>query len=428
MDRVSTRLWYSLYNLLLYVGVVVCLPFWLVVRFVRGRYRGQFKERMGVLSDEVLARFGERPALWVHAASAGETASAVPLVRALKAQWPDRPLLFTVTSRYGKEMAGRQLADLADAICFSPLDLPFFCRRYLNAARPFLYVMVETDIWPNILRKAQRRGIPCVLASGYASPRNFPRSFWRAVFTHIDLFLMQTGEDAKNIVARGAVADRVSVAGNMKFDSTAGAVPADEIPALREDFGIPEGVPVFVAGSTLHEDEAPMLDAIATVRGEGVDLHAILAPRRQEHVAEVVRGLEERGLPWVRRTEGGRAPILVLDTMGELARTYNLASVAYVGGGFTPDVGLHNLIEPLVCGCPVLFGPHRGKAARVAQEILRTGAGREVADGAALLGAMREILTDPARAAQLVEAGHVLLADNQGAAERQAEKIRSCVP
>ena len=172
----GTVFWFVLYNTLLYLGVLLCLPFWLFVRLFRGRYRGQFRERMGILGPDVRSRFGARKAIWVHAASAGETASAVPMVRALKESLPGHPVLFTVTSRYGKQMAQRRLEGVADAVCFSPLDVPFFCRRFLNAADPLLYVMVETDIWPNLLRIAQRRGIPCALASGYASPRSFPRT------------------------------------------------------------------------------------------------------------------------------------------------------------------------------------------------------------------------------------------------------------
>ncbi|MHC4954345.1 MAG: 3-deoxy-D-manno-octulosonic acid transferase [Planctomycetota bacterium] len=419
--------WFLLYNTILYLGVLVCLPFWLFVRLIRGRYRGQFRERMGILDPKVCARFRGRRAIWVHAASAGETVAAVPLVRALRQAIPDHPVLFTVTSRYGKEMAQRRLEGVADAVCFSPLDLPLFCRRFLDAFQPVLYVMVETDIWPNILRKCQRRGVPCALASGYASRRSFPRPFWRAVFTQIDLFLMQSEEDARNIVERGADPARVSVGGNMKFDSSTGAVPESKIPALRREFGLDDGGPVFVAGSTLAEDEAPVLDAIAGLRREGIDLHAIVAPRRQERVPDVVRELAERDLPAVRRTEGGSSVVLVLDTMGELASTYNLAGVAYVGGGFTPDVGLHSLIEPLVCGAPVLFGPQRGKAARVAAEVLRFGAGMEVADGAALLDAMRGILTDPDTTARFAEAGQRLLELHQGAAARQGKRIGELV-
>jgi len=204
-------------------------------------------------------------------------------------------------------------------------------------------------------------------------------------------------------------------------------VPAADLPALREDFGFPPGRPVLVAGSTLADDEGPVLDAIASLRAEGIDLHAIVAPRRQDRVPEVLRGLAARGLDAALRTDGTRAPVLVLDTMGELALTYNLASIAYIGGGLTPDVGLHNLIEPLVCGVPVLFGPHRGKAARVAHEVLRLGAGVEVADGTALCDAMRRILTDAEAARRFAEAGQAVLRLNQGAAARQAERIHEAV-
>ncbi|MGH7162411.1 MAG: 3-deoxy-D-manno-octulosonic acid transferase, partial [Planctomycetota bacterium] len=149
MARLRIALWYALYNVLVHLGALLCLPFWLFARFLRGRYRGQFRERMGILPRAALARFGERPAVWVHAASAGETVSAGPLVRRLREAFPDAPFLLTVTSRYGKEMAERSLGGAVDAVLFSPLDLPWFVRRFLERVNPLLYVMVETDLWPN---------------------------------------------------------------------------------------------------------------------------------------------------------------------------------------------------------------------------------------------------------------------------------------
>lgn len=424
----GVTLWYAIYNVVLHVGVLVCLPFWLFVRVVRGRYRGQFLERMAIFPPEMRGKFGERPAVWIHAASAGETASAAPLVLALREHLPGYPILFTFTSRYGKEMAARRLGDTVDAICFSPLDLPLFCRRFLDLVRPHLYVMVETDLWPNLVRRAKDRGAAVAIASGHAGPRSFPRPFWHAVLGHVDLLLMQTEADAHNIRRRGAPADRVHVMGNLKFDSSAGRLEAGEVVAWREELGLPEGAPVFVAGSTLAEDEGPVLEAIAALRASGLDLHAIVAPRRQERVAEVKRGCETRGLDVVLRTAGGRAPVLILDTMGELARSYSVAQVAYVGGGLTPDVGLHNLLEPLVCGAPVLFGPWRGKARRIAEEVLRAGAGVEVENSVvSLLDTLRSLLTDVGRHAELVERGRSLLASHEGAAARQAARIRELV-
>jgi 3-deoxy-D-manno-octulosonic-acid transferase len=423
-DGPGPRIWYALYNLLLHAGALLSLPVWLFVRILRGRYRGQFRERMGILPAGVLEAFGSRSSVWIHAASAGETASAVPLVHQLRKAFPDDPFLFTVTSRYGKEMACRQLEGVVDAICFSPLDLPLFCARFLNRIRPHLYVMVETDLWPNLVRRARARGVKIAVASGHAGPRSFPRSFWRIVLDHVDLLLMQTPYDAQNIRRRGARAERVAVMGNLKFDSTGADLPAPERAALRRELGVPEAVPVLVAGSTLAEDEAPVLDAIAELRREGTDLHAILAPRRQERVPEVVRGCMERELAHVRRTEGGgSAPVLILDTMGELASSYNLADVAYVGGGLTPEVGLHNLLEPLVCSAPVLFGPHHGKAERIAAELLRLGAGIEVGGKEALLDAARRVLGDEPTRERLAAAGRELLQLNRGAAERQANRI-----
>jgi 3-deoxy-D-manno-octulosonic-acid transferase len=415
---------------LLHLGALVCLPFWVFVRLVRGRYRGQFLERMAILSPGTVERLRGGRTVWIHAASAGETASAVPLVRRLKSAFPASPILFTVTSRYGKEMAAKQLAGVADAVCFSPLDLPTFVRRYLAKVDPILYVMVETDLWPNMVRKAKRRGIPVVLASGHASARagwRLLRPFGRAVLSHVDAFLMQSEADVRNILDRGAPPDRVLPMGNLKFDGTAGLLGDAERARLRELFRIPAGAPVLVAGSTLEEDEAPVLDAVAALRREGTDLHAVVAPRKRERAEELRRGCAARGLPCALRTGGGGAPVLILDTMGELARAYNLAEVAYVGGGLTPEVGLHNILEPVVCGVPVVFGSHHGKAARIAAEFLRHGAGVEVRDGTGLLDALRTALTDVAARERLRRAGSDLLRRHQGAAERQALRIRELV-
>ncbi|MFI5401655.1 MAG: 3-deoxy-D-manno-octulosonic acid transferase [Planctomycetota bacterium] len=414
------------YNIALHLGALACLPVWLAARLFRGRYRGQFKERMGILPKELLARFGGEGAVWVHAASAGETAAAVPLVRRLRDLLPRRPFLFTVTSRYGKEMAERRLKGVVDAIAFSPLDLPLFCRRFLRRVRPALYVMVETDFWPNLVHLAKRRGARVAVASGHAGPRTFPRPFWRSAFRDVDLLLMQSETDARHIVARGAPLARVQVGGNLKFDGAARMDPS-AVPAWRKELGIPAGARVLVAGSTLFEDEAPVLDAVRALRSEGVDLLAIVAPRRQERVAPLVDACSARGLAVARRTGGGSGAVLVLDTMGELQKAYEVADVAYVGGGLTPEVGLHNVIEPLVCEVPVLMGPHRGKARRLAEEVLRAGAGLEVKDGPDLAGALRSLLLDPARREALAAAGRELLRAHRGAAERQAARLAELV-
>jgi 3-deoxy-D-manno-octulosonic-acid transferase len=425
-DRIPL-IWYVIYNVALHLGALACLPFWLVARLVRGRYRGQFKERMGILPPEILARFPQAEgAVWIHAASAGETAAATPLVRRLRDLLPRRPFLFTVTSRYGKEMAARRLEGVVDAVAFSPLDLPLFCRRFLDRIRPSLYVMVETDLWPNLVMLAKRRGAKVAIASGHAGPRSFPRPFWRRVFRDVDVMLMQSESDARHIVARGAPEPRVRVAGNLKFDGAA-RMDAAALPAWRAELNLPAGAPVLVAGSTLIEDEAPVLDAVRDLRREGTGLVAIVAPRRQERVAPLLEACAARGLAAARRTGGGSGAVLVLDTMGELQRADEVADVAYVGGGLTPEVGLHNVIEPLVCEVPVLMGPHRGKARRLAEAVLRAGAGLEVGDGAALREALRSLLVDPARRQALAAAGRDLLAAHRGAAERQASRLAELV-
>jgi len=422
------RSWYALYNLLLHLGALLLLPYWLFVRFARGRYRGQFRERMGLFTAGTLDPFGAKRAVWIHAASAGETVSASGLVRLLRAALPGHPFLFTVTSRYGLEMARRQLAGQVEAITFSPLDLPLFCRRFFNRVRPMLYVMVETDLWPNLVRLLRRRGVAVAVASGHAGPRSFPRSFWASVLSRVDLFLMQTAHDAANLGGRGAPPERIKVCGNLKFDGSGIRLPEEEIPALRDRFGLPSDAPLLVAGSTLAEDEGPLLAAITALRAKGLPLHAVIAPRRQERAEALVAGAAAAGLKAARRTQGGSGDLLVLDTMGELASAYNLACVAYVGGGLTPSVGLHNLLEPLVCGVPVVFGPHHGKAARIAAEFLRLGAGVEIDGPGGLAPALESLLGDAAYRRRLAAAGEELLTLHRGAAQRCAREIMALLP
>jgi len=421
---VRDAFWFGLYNVLLHVGSLLSLPVWLALRFARGRYKGQFRERMGLLDPSVVEAFAGGPgAIWVHAASAGESTSAAPLVRALRRRLPGRPVLFTVTSRYGKRRAAALLGGDVDAVCFSPLDLPLFNARFLNRIRPALYVMVETDFWPNLVRQARRRGARAALASGHAGPRSAPRGFWRAAFRPVELFLMQSETDARHIERRGAPPERVRVMGNLKFDAVDGRLDGAAAGAWRAELGLPPGVPVLVAGSTHPEDEGPVLDAVAAVRRDGIDLHAVVAPRREERVEPVVAACAARDLACARRTAGGRAPVLVLDTMGELARTYSVADVAYVGGGLTPDVGLHSLLEPLVAGAPVVFGPHFGKARRIASEVRAAGAGVEVGGGEALQEALARLLHGGAEVEGMRRAGQAVLDRHRGAAEEQAEAI-----
>ncbi|MFQ5767556.1 MAG: 3-deoxy-D-manno-octulosonic acid transferase [Acidobacteriota bacterium] len=416
------RLWAGLYTVLLEAGQTAVAPLGLAYRLA-GRELGNLNRRRGVLPASTLSRLNGRRAIWVHAASAGETAAAFPLVCRLQDALPDHPVLFTVTSPYGLAMARRQMGERVAGIHYAPLDLPRYCRRLLRQVRPLLYLVVENDVWPNMVRMVKEQGGKVIVASGQAGPRTFPREFWRATFRHVDRFLMQTDGDARNIVSRGALPSRVEVMGNLKMEGRVPPLAGGERRCMEEEFGFPAGASILVAGSVQKEDEVPVLEAVARLRQEGIDLRAVVAPRRLDRVAAIEQRCVSLHLASVRRTAGGRAPVVILDSMGELARVYGLARVAYVGGGFTRPGGLHNLAEPLALGVPVLYGPFHGQVTRLAGEVLKEGAGLEIRKKAALAPALGRVLRREKLRGQMAAAAEALMAPHRGASTRYLQAI-----
>lgn len=409
-----------LYNLVLIFLVIISSPIFIYKMIVDKRYRIGLSERLGFLPNSVLAAFDGNQPIWFHAASVGEVNASVRLLEKVRERWPDRKLLVSTFTPTGNIAAREKLK--ADGVIFLPMDLPFVVGRVLKKVNPSTLILMETELWPNLITKAGRMGIPVVMVNGRISDRSYGK-YWlispllRKVFDYVRLFLMQSDGDAQRIVMLGAEPSKVSVTGNIKFDVR---VPVNEIPFMNDWNG-----PVFVAGSTHRGEEAQILDIYKDLQGRYGSMKLILAPRHLERIMEVQEILAEKGLQYVRRSEvSGKlaSSILLLDTLGELASFYKYGTIVFIGGSLVP-VGGHNPLEPAILGRPVLFGPYMENFRDIAQILVDSGGGDRANNAEELRGWIDRLLADENLCSSMGNRARQAVLQNRGAVERTVVAI-----
>ncbi|HEX9748870.1 MAG TPA: 3-deoxy-D-manno-octulosonic acid transferase [Methylomirabilota bacterium] len=406
---------YALYSAVLGVGLLAYLPAFLARRR-RAGYGRDLAQRLGRVGDGL----PPEPRCWIHAVSVGESAAAVPLVEGIHRRWPELGIVVSTITPTGARIVAERLAGTA-AHRYFPIDLPGPVRRALDAARPRFFIAIETELWPNFLRALARRRIPAMIANGRISDRSFRRYRWvrglmRRVLADVSVFAMQTEEDARRIIALGAPPSRVVVTGNLKTDLVPDA--GDATSAWRERLRLGPDARVWIAGSTHRGEEAIVLDAFLRARTRCPDLALLLAPRHPERAGEVEELIRERGLAAARRSRlpagGAPGPVVILDTVGELAALYALAEVVLVGGSLVP-IGGHNVLEPAMHGKPVLVGPHMSNFREGSELLQRSGGGLVVKDGPELEREVTRLLEDHDLARRMGEAARRAFAGRQGA-------------
>ncbi len=425
---------YLLYDALLLLYVLVRLPSvaWAVWR--HGKALGDLGERCGRLPAAVNPE--RRPSIWVHAVSVGETLAARPLLAALRDAYPGHRRLLSTTTATGQHVA-RGLGDLADATFYAPFDLPPFISRTLDRAAPDLLIVVDTEIWPNLLRACRRRGVRTVLANGRLTARSFrryrlARRFMRRVVGDFDRICVQTELWARRFGALGAAASRVSVTGSLKFDAPPAVASGGEGHPVLACLPVSAGRSVVVAASTLRGEEEPVLRAFARARERDGGALLIVAPRHPERFGEVARIAAAAGYRVVRRTsleQGGTpaADVVVLDTIGELPHVYQVATCVFVGGSLVPAGG-HNILEPAAAGKAILFGPHMESFAEIARLFVDHSAAVQVRTAIELESEVAALLDDPERCARLGAAGRAVLEAHRGATERTLAAVAELLP
>jgi 3-deoxy-D-manno-octulosonic-acid transferase len=363
---------------------------------------------------------GARPRAWLHAVSVGEAIAATPLVEGLRRRYPSLPLVITTVTDTGASVVRERFRDQATHR-FLPVDLPGPVRRMVDAVEPAFLIGMETELWPTLFRTLARRKVPVMIANGRLSDRSFKRyqlvrGFMRDVLGDVTVFAMRSAEDARRIIALGARPERVFVTGNLKNEG--GDDPPGAADLWRRLLGVPDGEPVWIAGSTHRGEEDAVLTAHAAARRSFPGLTLVLAPRHPERVPEILNVIEARGVSAVRRSELPRpkrsGAVILLDTVGELAQIYTLADVVFVGGSLVPAGG-HNMLEPAARGKPVLLGPHNENFRDAAELLLSCGAAQTVRNPIELGAELAALLTDRDRRERAGAAGRAAVASRHGA-------------
>ncbi|MFI5114072.1 MAG: 3-deoxy-D-manno-octulosonic acid transferase [Terriglobales bacterium] len=352
---------YALYSALLGLFLLLTLPYWLLQMLRHGKYRAGLGQRLGRVPPALAAP--NQPTIWVHAVSVGEVVAASGVIAGLKEKFPSHRVLVSTTTSTGQKLAARRFG--AENVFYFPLDFGFAIRPWLATLRPELVVVAETEFWPNFLRLAKRGGARIAVINGRISDRSLSGykrlRFWLPkILDNVALFLAQTEEDRRRLIAIGAPEPKVAVAGNLKFDVAPPPTPAI-VESLRENLARSGAGPVLVCGSTLEDEEGPLLSAFRNILANHPKAVMVLAPRHPERFALVEEMVKRLGFRCSRRSLWGGEPVaggvFLLDSIGELAALYSLATIAFVGGSLVPRGG-HNILEPALYGVPVLTGNH----------------------------------------------------------------------
>lgn len=411
-------------------------------RLRQGKYKGGWREK---LTGRLHRKSPDRRCLWFHAVSVGEVLQLQKVLDETAAQFPDAELFITTTTDTGYDVALKKYPQ--HTVSYFPLDFTWAVSRALQAIRPDLVVLVELELWPNFIFQCRRNRTPLALINGRIGEKSF-RGYSRVkpliqrVLRCFDVLAVQNDTFRQRLVDLGAAADRVVVTGNIKFDRVESNRQNARTAELRRTFGIGPHEKVFIAGSTQSPEEMYALDGWRMLRPEFPNLRLILVPRHKDRFDEVAELVHQRGLPLLRRSqvvagsndtsapdhrgfglpEQHGSPVLLLDTLGELAACWGLADVAFVGGSLT-NRGGQNMLEPAGYGAAVLFGPNTWNFQDITQSLLSRGAGRVVRDPDELTQSLRELLQQPMVAERMGSAARQFVGEQQGATARTVERI-----
>ena len=420
-----------LYNLIQILALILFSPLLFVKIITSDKYRGLVPARLGIGLVHRLSRLGpDRPRIWIHALSVGEVTSAQSLVRSIRAAYPEATLLFSATTLTGMKLATQSLAREVDLFIHFPLDFFITTNRFLTLVDPDLFILVETDFWPNFMHTLKRKKIPALLVNGRISARSHDRyqlfrPFFNSLFSCFRFLSMQTAIDAERMRALGIPAERIRTLGNLKYDAVLpGGSTNDAL--SREALGIDEEKIIWLAGSTHAGEEEIIFQVFSHLSRRFTSLFLIVAPRKTERTREVLTAARRQGLTVRCRTGDAadidRATVLILDTIGELAALYRFCDIAFIGGSLVAAGG-HNPLEPAAHGRPVLFGPHMEDFQEIARDLVQCGGGRICRDGNALFNRIEQWLADPGARNRAGANAAAMVAEQQGVTERHLEVI-----
>lgn len=420
----SPSLW--TYRILFGGLLPIAVPVLKLRQLMTGKSRPRFRDRLG----RGLPRL-PKGGIWIQAVSVGEVELARRLVAELGSRAPDLPLFVTATTATGLALARKTLGP-AVPVFPCPLDLPGPVRRVLDASSPRLVVLVETELWPEMLHQAGLRSVPVAVVNARLSEGSLKayrrvEKPLRTLLQPLTRVLARTEADGERFAGLGVACERIEVCGNIKYD-----LGADERPLAWTDevLRVAGDRPIVVVGSTMEGEEAQVLEALAGLEDDAAAPFILLAPRHPERFDAVAGLLRERGVIFGRRTRPGETPsdadAFLIDTIGELARAYRLARLAFIGGSLVPTGG-HNPLEAAVWGVPVLSGPHVHNFREVYREMAEAGGARLVAGTAELRVAAAVWLDDEKLSRAAGAAGRDVVEANRGATRRIVDSLLDLV-
>jgi 3-deoxy-D-manno-octulosonic-acid transferase len=425
---------YFLYSLMLGAALLVSLPYWLYHIVRHGKYHSGFSERIGRVPARLMkgSDSSTQRVIWVHAVSVGEVLAISGLVEQMRRNFSSHRVVITTTTDTGQELARKRFG--AENVFYFPLDFAFAIRPYLQALKPELVILAETEFWPNFLRLAHASGASIAVVNARISDRSWPRYQrfrWalRRMLFHVDLFLAQTAEDGKRLESIGADPARVRVTGNLKFDVSV-STPQPIVESLRRALAAEGAGPILVCGSTVEDEEPPLLKAFENLRVAHPRAVMILAPRHPERFDDVAILLQQMNIRFYRRTRWACEPlagaVFLVDSIGELSAIYALADLAFVGGSLVPRGG-HNIIEPAQHGVAIVVGNHTENFRDIVALFQRHDAVRIVGLAELPLTLMQLLADDSERRALGRRAAETLQLQT-GATARTLEALRTLLP
>lgn len=424
---------YFCYNLILYLITLLFAPLLLILLIIRKKYRKGFFQKCGLLPwKDMTQALACRP-IWIHAVSVGEVMAAIPLIKEIKSRFPRQPVFLSTITATGNLTAQRNVKGI-DRVIFFPFDYPLIVRWFVAKINPLVFITIETEIWPNFLRELSRHAIPAIMISGRISRHSFRnyflfRFFFKKVLANISSFCMQSQLDASRIVTMGANPAKVIITGNIKFDQQIPAITFDEKEALYRNLHLKKDQKIFIAGSTHAGEEEIILDVYQALKKESPDLVLLLAPRHPERFDEVAAIIRQKEIHFTRKTALTAAckenphEVILLDTIGELAKIYSIGSIIFIGGSLVP-IGGHNALEPAVFKKAVLFGPHMSNFSEISKILTKNKGALQIHSQDEFIQQVTALLKDKDLRESLGASAFQVIKENSGAVKKSMEILR----
>ncbi|MFQ5559685.1 MAG: 3-deoxy-D-manno-octulosonic acid transferase [Nitrospinota bacterium] len=414
---------YFLYNTLLKTAVIILSPFFLYKLLTQKKHRAGFLQKLGFYKNPQKTQ-----SIWFHAVSVGEVLAAVPLIKKTQKHHHGYRIVVSTVTMTGNRVAKKMVPEV-DEILYFPFDLKFSVARAIRAVNPALCLILETELWPNYIHQLYKKKIPIIIVNGRISSRSFKRytffsEFMKTLFKQVTLFGMQSEEDAKRVISLGSSPEKVLVCGNLKYDREVPTFNPDDLLSIKNSVGFSNGAPLLVAGSTHPGEEGIIIEVYTNLLKTHPELGLLIAPRHPEKANVVIHALKKAGLTPLRKTtlQGKRVSplkkeVLILDTIGELARVFAISDIVFVGGSLVPHGG-QNILEPASYRKPVLFGKYMDNFSEISRHMVEAGAGVCVQNKEELYSHIDDLLHHPEKIEMMGQKGFELIHKNRGALKK----------